>query len=161
MTLEQWANMGEIVAAVAVIISLAYLGVQVRQSNVLSKAQTSQSMVQMAQQEILCLRQPELWFAFSSDEITEEDKVNLNAFLTASMRQREYEWLSRKEGIIDAEMYESYAGAIVIALGTERTRRWWKVNGHNHSFTPGFVEDVDSRLSQSPLSDFWTSLDQW
>ena len=32
MTLEQYANLGEIIAAIAVVVSLIYLAVQVRQS---------------------------------------------------------------------------------------------------------------------------------
>ena len=40
MSLEQWAYIGEIVAAIAVVASLVYLGAQVHQSNILSRAQT-------------------------------------------------------------------------------------------------------------------------
>jgi hypothetical protein len=40
MTLEQYAYLAEIIAAIAVISSLVYLGVQVRQSNLLARAQT-------------------------------------------------------------------------------------------------------------------------
>ena len=38
MTLQQWAGIAEIVAAIAVIPSLVYLAVQVRQSNAQSRA---------------------------------------------------------------------------------------------------------------------------
>jgi len=46
MTLEQWAHIGGLAALAAVIASLVYLGIQVRQSNALSRAQTSQIMIQ-------------------------------------------------------------------------------------------------------------------
>ena len=161
MALEQWAYIGEIIAAAAVIASLIYLGVQVHQSNVLSRAQTSQSMIELARQEIMELQDPELWFAWTKDEITEGAKTKLNAQLLSSMRQREFEWLARREGIIDAQMYDSYSGVIPLILGTERTRRWWKVHGHEHSFAPGFVAHVDRLLEENGLTDFYDSLDRW
>ena len=52
MTLEHYAYMSEIIAAIAVVASLIYLGIQVHQSNVLAIAQARQSMIQLGQQEI-------------------------------------------------------------------------------------------------------------
>ncbi len=119
-------------------------------------------MIQLARDEILnCMHYPAVWFAFTKDEISPEEKAQLHSVLMASMRRCEFEWLSRQDGIIDAEMYESYAGAIPMILGTDRTRRWWKVYGHAHSFAPGFVSEVDKRLAEIPRSDYFESLDQW
>lgn len=62
---------------------------------------------------------------------------------------------------MDPRMYESYAGVIAFVLGTERTRRWWSVNGHSHTFDAGFVKFVDEVLEKSPLTDYFDSLDKW
>ncbi len=162
MTLEQWAYIGEIIAAVAVIASLVYLGIQVRQSNVLSRAQTRQSMIQMAQQEILAIAQdPTIWTAFTKEEITDEEKIKLHEWLIASMRQREYEWFARNDGVIDSAMFGAYSGVIPLLLGTERTRRWWAVHRQEHVFDAAFVSFVDGLLDSSPRSDYFYSLDKW
>ena len=160
MTLEQWAYIGEITAAIAVVASLIYLGAQVRQSNVLSLAQTRQSMIQMAREEILGIT-PAIFAAFTADQISDEDKINLHQWLTAMMRQREYEFLTRAEGAIDHEMYDAYAGVIPMLLGTERARRWWDYHGNEGSFAPGFVAFVNGLLEQTPYNGFFHSLDEW
>ncbi len=162
MTLEQWAYIGEIAAAAAVIASLLYLGIQVRQSNALSRAQTSQSMIQMARQEILSVVEPpEIWSAFTKDEISNQEKIKLNQWLISSMRQREYEWLANKSGVIDSAMYEAYTAVIPVILGTERTRGWWKFHRQTLQWAPGFLPFVDELLADSPLTDFFDSLDKW
>jgi pyridoxal biosynthesis lyase PdxS len=43
MVLEQWAQIAEIVGAVAVVISLVYLATQIRQANVVARTQARQS----------------------------------------------------------------------------------------------------------------------
>ena len=160
MTLEQWAYIGEIAASAAVVASLIYLGIQVRQSNVLSRAHTRQSMIEMGRDEILSVT-PSIYRAFISDEISEDDKINLHQWLTAMMRQREYEWLTRMDGVIDQDMFDAYAGVIPMLLGPDRARRWWEHHGKEHAFSPGFVAFVNELLKQTPYNGYFHSLDKW
>ncbi|MCR9094616.1 MAG: hypothetical protein NXI30_10405 [bacterium] len=46
MTLEQLGNIGEFVAAIATLVTLAYLAVQVRQSNIVTREQAQYHMLQ-------------------------------------------------------------------------------------------------------------------
>jgi len=160
MTLEQWSYIGEITAAATVVASLIYLGAQVRQSNVLSRAHTRQSMIQMAREEILSVT-PAIFSAFTAEEISAHDKINLHQWLVAMMRQREYEWLTRMDGVIDQEMFDAYAGVIPMLLGAERARSWWDYHGTEHAFAPGFVAFVNELLEQVPYNGYFHSLDKW
>jgi len=162
MTLEQWAYIGEIVAAAAVVASLIYLAIQVRQSNALVRAQTRQIMMQMGQQELhKVVDDPKIWSLWTKEQMTDDEKARMHSFLMANLRQREYEWLEKEEGVIDPKMFEAYAGITAIVLGTERTRRWWAVHGHSHAFDPGFVSFVDELLEKSELTDYFESLGRW
>ena len=49
MTLEQYANLGEIIAAIAVVISLIYLAVQVRQSKASGEREAAFEMIRSFQ----------------------------------------------------------------------------------------------------------------
>jgi len=160
MTLEQWAYVGQIAAAVAVVASLIYLAIQVRQSNALSRAQTRQSMIQMAREEILGVT-PEIYMAFISDDVADEDKIKLHQWLMAMMRQREYEWLTRRDGVIDKEMVDAYAGVIPMLLGPDRARRWWACHGNEHAFAQGFVTFVNGLLERVPYNGYLHSLNKW
>ena len=46
MTIQDLGALGELVAAVVMVITLAYLTVQVRQGNAIARAQTRQSMME-------------------------------------------------------------------------------------------------------------------
>jgi len=161
MNWEAIGAIGEIFGAIAVVISLAYLATQIRQSNKMSRSQTSQNMIQLARQEILAIAEPpEIWTAFTKPDLPMEQKIKLHQWLMSSLRQREYEWLTWKAGDIDSSMFEAYAGVIPIILGTERTRRWW-MNYGDTFYAPEFVAYVNVVLEDSPLTDFWESLEKW
>lgn len=161
MNWEAVAAIGEIIGAGAVVASLVYLAAQIRHANRSSQAQTSQSMIEMVRQEILSVAEPpEIWTAFTRDEISFEQKLKLHQWLVAAMRQREYEWISQNRGGTDPEMFEAYAGIIPVLLGTERTRRWWAYYGPI-LFDPGFQSFVDGILADAPLTDFWDSMEKW
>ena len=160
MTLEQWAYIGEIIAAVAVIASLVYLGIQVHQSNILSRSQTRQSIMQLVQKELYKLADdPTILMLLTKADISIEEKIKLNAWISSNMRQREYEWFARNDGTIDENTFNTYKALIPTVLGTERSRRWWKLA--RPSFYPGFAAFVDDLLGESPKNDIVEFLKEW
>lgn len=162
MGLEQWASIGEIVGAVAVVASLIYLAIQIRQSNSLARAETRRVMMQMGLNELYKVADdPSTWELFAKEELSREERIRLHSMLLANLRQREYEWAEQQEGTIDPNFAASYAGILTFVLGTERTRRWWNVHGHSHTFDAGFVDFVDQLLEKASLTDYWESLEKW
>ena len=61
MTLEQLGNLGELIGSLGVIVSLIYLGRQIQQQNVITRAQFGHSLTQ---------RLYERYFQTSKDEAT-------------------------------------------------------------------------------------------
>jgi hypothetical protein len=162
MTLEHAYYLSQIVAALAVIGSLLYLGRQVNQTNKQARAQTRQAMMALAQAEITQFQNdPSIFATFTKEEPSWEDKVKLSQWLSAAMRAREFEWFAHKNGTIDDDMFKAYSGMIPIILGTERTRRWWAFRKDLGEFDPAFSTFVDSLLARSPFTEFWSSIDKW
>lgn len=163
MNLEQWAYVSQIAGAVAVVASLIYLALQVRHANVLSRAQTRQSMMELTQEQLLLqVTDPAIWLGvFSKTPHSLEEKVKVNMWLTLFMRQREYEWLTYKEGIMDAKMFHAYAGVISVILGTERNRRWWALRREVKEFDPAFMDYVDDLLARTPLTNYPDLVESW
>ena len=162
MTLNEVSSLAEIAASLAVVFSLFYLAIQVRQSNVLSRAQTRQSMMQLGQDELfLEVAHPDLVTAFTKESISEEERVKLNAWLTAAMRAREYEWFAHRDGVVDTPMFQSYVGVIPILLGTERSRKWWDAHRDINEFDSEFVKFVDRVLEQPPVAGYWEAWNKW
>lgn len=163
MTLEDWAFVSQIVGALAVVASLIYLALQIRHSNVLSRAQARQSMMELTQDQLLLqVSDPSVWLGvFSEEPLSLEEKVKVNMWLTLFMRQREYEWFTHQEGIMDSRMFNAYAGVICVILGTERNRRWWALRKDIKEFDSGFVEFVDDLLAESPLTNYGDLVKRW
>ena len=163
MTLEDWAFISQIVGSSAVVASLIYLALQVRHSNVLSRAQARQSMMELTQEQLLLqVTDPTVWLGVFNEEARSlEEKVKVNMWLTLFMRQREYEWLTHREGIMDSKMFNAYAGVIAVILGTERNRRWWALRREIKEFDSGFMDFVDGLLAESPLSSYADLVKRW
>jgi hypothetical protein len=163
VTLEDWAYVSEIAGSLAVVGSLVYLALQVRHSNLLSRAQARQSMMELTQDQLLLqVTDPKIWIGvFSNEPRSLEEKVKVNMWLTLFMRQREYEWFTSGEGIVDPKMYHAYAGVIAMILGTERNRRWWALRKDIKEFDSGFMSYVDQILARSPLTNYAELIKKW
>src|SRR5262245_39469429 len=127
MTLADLGSIANLLAAVGVLVTLVYLARQVRQGNMLAKAQARQRMVEQTCEELYVWKNdPALRKCFTKDEeLTEEEHGVLHYFLLAAMRQREWEWLQFKDGIIKRDVYAAYHEVVALHLGIKRTRRWW------------------------------------
>lgn len=156
MTLDQWSNLAEIVSSLAVVATLLYLSIQIRQSNALAREQTREHMNEGGTSEVgAWISDPSLFEAFTKPEISQHEKIKLHAWLTMSLRHREYEWYAWKDGVIDSDQGQVYREIIPIVLGVERSRAWWSVN-REAGFDPEFVSMVDELLQDCPLiTDYW------
>jgi len=161
MTINDLGALGSFLAAIAVFVTLVYLSKQVKQGNILAKLQVQQSMME---HDIAGLNKlasdPELLKAFRSNNPSKEELINLHYFLTLSMRQREWEWLQYKDGVIEEKVYKTYHEVISIHLGTQKTREWWFSIGRL-GIDPEFVDVVDLLLSQKELTTYFDLLDKF
>ena len=157
--LEQFASIGEIIAALAVVVTLIYLSMQIRQANLLSRSQIRQRMVEHSQAELyLQLQDPDIYQFFTrEEELSESEQAKFALFLISAMRQREWEWFQLQDGAIDDEVFQAYHGVIEIHLGVPRTRRWWRSVGRL-GFNPDFVKEVDKILDECELTQFFQGI---
>lgn len=154
MTLGDVASIGNIVAAIAVVVSLIYLSRQVRHANLLARSQVRQRMVEQAHDELYVLmNNPDLREAWLPEtKLSPDAQSKLAFFLAAAMRQREWEWFQYKDGVIDRDVYGAYLEVIAFHLGAPRTRNWWTTVGRL-GFNPDFIAEVDALLANRPLTD--------
>lgn len=94
MTRNDIVSLGNIVAAIAVVVSLFYLSRQVRSANLIALSQVRQRMVEQTHEELYVLvNNPDLRDAFRRGvKLCGEAQSKLSFFLAAAMRQREWEW---------------------------------------------------------------------
>jgi uncharacterized protein YdeI (BOF family) len=150
MPIEELVVFAELIAALAVVVSLVYLAAQVRQSNTLARAQTRERMTNQASAEVYkgFVDDPSILRSlYKSESLSEEEWIRLSGWLLAAMRQREYEYFQMKDGNIEKEVWEAYRGLITIHLGSKRIRKWWDDWGCV-PFDPGFCSMVSELLDE-------------
>ena len=151
MTISDLGSIASILSAVAVLGTLVYLARQVKQGNMLARAQARQRMVEQTNEELYqWMNNPDLRDCFTkAGPLTREEHGKLHYFLIAAMRQREWEWFQFRDGVISEEVYRAYHEVIGLHLGIERTRAWWRTVGRI-GFNPEFVTVVDALLAGRP-----------
>ena len=158
LTFQDLGSLGELVAAVAVVITLAYLTVQVRQGNSLARAQTRQSMMEQVRADLhKLIDEPSILHCFSKEEaLTPDEKAKCTPWLAAAMRQRDYEWLQYRSGAIARAAWAAYQRMIPEHLGTQRAQNWWQIS--THFLDPGFVESVNELLARPLPTSFFEEI---
>ena len=157
MDRSKLADLSEIVSSIAIVVTLVYLTVEIRQNTNALYAESRQSVLTAAQTELFALvENPNLIVSVAKDDpLTEEEQVALGAWLAAAMRAREFSWLQYRDGVIDEAQWETEVIIIRWLLDSERTRDWWANSGRFQS-NLSFVAFVDAELQSHP-----TTLDSW
>jgi hypothetical protein len=154
MSLLQVSQFAEIVGVIAVIGSLVYVGLQLKQNTTALHAQSRQSVLTASQEELFKgVEIPELIVSITKKgELTANEAAALNNWYTAVMRARMFAWLQYKDRIIDQDQWLEERLVIQIVLSSQRGRHWWSVAGRRY-FTSSFIKVVDEALSDQPQSD--------
>ncbi len=139
MTLEEASLISQVVAAIAVIASLVFVGFQLRQSTRAVRSATS-----VAHSDLLIQLGS---FAFGTDEgariwrlglqglddLTENERVRFTAFISVLMRFYEatrVQWLSGQLEMAHWHSVERQAMGLSTQPGV---KAWWQVRSHWHS----------------------------
>lgn len=138
MTLETWAQLAEVAAAIGVLISILYLAPQVRQSNVVARGEARRAWMQLTQAELFeIVDKPDIYEPYTDEAPSRESRIRMLYFILAALRRLEFEWLEHRDGLIDQAQFEAYAAAIPVILGTARARQMWEAS--RVAYLPGFA----------------------
>jgi hypothetical protein len=156
MSLEDLGNIGEFVAAVAVIVSLIYLAVQIRQNTQsMHAAAAHQATVGASVFTMPIAESEELARIFSTglfrpDQLTtEEERIRWLVLFITLFRHYEDVFLQYKNGTVGAESWEAWLNAMRPFLAYPGFAAFWGVRGD--TFTASFrgvVESERARLSE-------------
>ncbi len=159
MTLEQYAYLAEIIGVIAVVVTLIYLSLQVRQGAELLRSESRQAQVANDQNGVYrFVEHPELGRLFSQQEPPSfEEKTKLQFWIIGQMRAREHEWLQHRSGAMDEDTWMSYRDVIYFLLGTKRARALWEMC--SPYFNPEYAEMIAKMMKEAPYIDFWEKLE--
>ena len=149
MKLSEWAHIAEITSAIAVVISLIYIGLEINQNTVAVKANTHQSMIDYGreQSEILLTNE-------ALADLVEKAEIHPEA-LTARERSQFYEFTSwrlatwegvfmnHEHGLVDEEVWRGWDGYYrLLTLDKPGYAAFWRDN--RTAYYAPFIDYIDS-----------------
>jgi hypothetical protein len=167
MTLSDLASLGGFVSGIAVVITLVFLLLQMRQTNLNQRALMQQ--MRSARSIDTILRQSDRYLcetmAFAFNNSTEMDETQTRSFvlsMTATLFNWEDSYLQLKTGTLDAASFESDENALRISVSIPAFRVAWRMN--RGFYSKDFREYVDkimrnAKVVQPPThKSTWTAM---
>ena len=154
MSLEQLSSLAQIVASVGVIVSLIFVGLQIKHNTgALQRNEHNSTMEQwtVIRQAIAQNRDiAELMTAGLHEEraLDTADQLRLEQMLAEHAWASFHIWDRTQRGVFPKGTFELTAGPLLCSLlKTPRGEAWWSSAKHK-GFIPGFVFDVDALLAR-------------
>ncbi len=153
MSLEAWAAIAEIIGAIAVVVTLAYLAVQIRQnSNAIrsSNATTihinTQNLAQppMMDRELGAII---LRAVNGEEELSPSERLAANAWFYQFLKSAELAYHSYLNGELDQDYWHATISFYRSYIQTPGLCKYWA--DRKNAFTPGFQASVEKWMSES------------
>jgi hypothetical protein len=157
MSLEDLGNIGEFVAAVAVVISLIYLAFQIRQNTRSVRAATHHSAMRGASETQNVLAQSNdaaRVFRVGSrepGELTEDERLRFDSMLLSVFMWFEDAFFQYQQSMVDREYWEGRQRALLSQLKRPGTASWW--TRRSKFFARSFVSFTEQLVQQGDEVD--------
>ncbi len=161
-----WGDIGaiaEIVGAVAVVVTLIFLTLQIRR-NTTSVRQQCYNDIMVRRQEWyrLLSADPDMtrifWQGVSGERMSRIDATRFMAFYTIVMGHLEDVFVQYQNGVVEKRIWDREARLLGGAISRPAFLLWW--NEARQFFLPEFVEEV-ARSKPLPLVDYDEAAGTW
>ena len=152
MSLQHLGSIGELIAAIATVLTLVYLAIQVRQNTRALKAATFQSISsEMGQNVQPILSTPDMATIYAKsihdpDDLTVSERLKIQAMYLASFRRLESVYVQTELGSIDREFVEGPELSLISIIKTPIGGPWWE--SAKPLFYKPFVAHIEKLLAQ-------------
>lgn len=163
MDLAQLANLGEFIGGGAVLVTLAYLAVQVRQGNANTRAGARQALIETWQRTMFALGQDRELLRIGGEgfvdfESLPDDEKSQFVFLMSQYIGNLYNGiLLREQGLLDQKTLDTIGGLVASATLTKGGAVWWRsapipdeVRDYVKDYLARFGDGVPSTAEQFP-----------
>jgi hypothetical protein len=165
VSLSDWANIAEVAGAIAVVVSLVYLAVQVRQNTVTIRNSTLHSNTALWSALLAKVAEPGMVEAYSVGATAKRDIDPLlytQFFLLCRSLFVAFEnqYFQYRQGALDKDAYQGYERSISQQLlAFPGFRLWWQQS--KDVFSPTFVAHVDDMIARVPQVAPDTYIREW
>ena len=152
--LESLASLGEVVGAIAVVVSLLYLAVQVRQNTRAQRLENASRILdRTASMQGALSRDPATSILFSKgvsdpSELTPQERIQFTWAMYEFFGALEFMFLAAKENSIPDEIWQRWSLAAAWWLTFPGVRAWWDVRPI--PFADSFSSYIGSLIDDNP-----------
>jgi hypothetical protein len=168
MTIQDLGSLGELIAAIATLLTLIYLATQIRQNTAQQRREELLS-IQHGQNEVVRqLQDPRVLGGYvrtATDRSPSiEDRGVAFAWVIQYLNHFQVVHELHMRGAIDEEQYALWAGFAVAIVAPPGMRRWWDEENGRLGFHAGVREMIDARLRDDrnppvPITEMWSQFD--
>jgi hypothetical protein len=155
MSIEQLSYLAQIVASVGVIVSLIFVGSQIKHNTgALQRNEHNSTMAQWTVIRMAIAKNRDIAELMTSglhgeSALDAADQLRLEQMLSENLWASFHIWERTQRGIFPKGTFELAVGPHLSGLlKTERGEAWWRSAKHT-GFIPGFVLDVDAILAKA------------
>ena len=165
MTLEQLANLGELIGGIAVVASLIYLAIQVRQNTANVRSATLATNTDIWTSMLSQVAKPQFHEAYllgssGTPDLKPHQILQFYLISRAIFVAFENQFYQHCQGTLDEEIYRGYERATrnqILAM--PGFQAYWRAN--SHEFSPKFVARVDQLIGEVKDTNPGRLLAQW
>jgi hypothetical protein len=153
-TLESLANLGEIIGAITVVVSLIYLAVQVRQNTQAQQTENfSRALDRVAAIQASLSQDPETSVIFSKgvsdpSKLTSRERMQFTWTMYELFGAFEFMFLASKTNAIPEEIWQRWSSAVAWWLSYSGVRVWW--TARPIPFSQSFTAYIEGLLENNP-----------
>ena len=143
----------ETLAALGVIASMVFVGMEIQQNNKLARGQARQALAEIHQEWLFAYSQDaEMYRLFRSRwvdeaELTEDESGRATVIMISYLRRLENVYFQHKEGLVDDSALNAYGIGASLYFGSREFEGFW--SERRATFDPGFADFFEGRLARS------------
>ncbi len=154
LTIQDLGNIGEFVAAIAVLVSLLYLAIQIRQNTKSVRTSTYQAVLASSHRLNEYFADPRMERIYrvgrkDASQLKEDELAQFKALVGNIVGFYEGLFLQRQQGAIDDDFFVNRFSSFHYIVSQPGVRAVWEERGRNY-FARSFVKRVDELLAAPP-----------
>lgn len=152
MTLEQLSDLSQTIAAVAVVVSLVFIGLQMRQNDKTQRAVMHDNRLRVLRETALHISSPGVTDSYIKGSRADPDisETELTQYFFLSLVQditRDEQYRQFREGLISAERWGQTQATLAVSMTMPGYRAVYQVN--RFLFSPEFQKLVDGLMKEA------------
>ena len=150
--LDRVHKIGELVAAIAVVISLLFVGIEISRNNSIQRQQATRSLSRDWSDVIASFQDPELACLFirlgnDRAKLTAQEATQIEAVIWRIYKVYEEFHYQHGQGMIDESVWRGFKQLIVTEQSFGSYRVWW--GGYQKTFSPRFRNFIDGIMDET------------